>query len=29
MPGFDHPLCLQLDGIDRSGRFHVQRYQLL
>lgn len=29
MPGFASPLSLRLDGIDSSGRFHFQRYQLV
>ena len=29
MPGFASPLSLRLDGIDRRGRFHFQRYQLV
>ncbi|MGL4207444.1 MAG: ATP-binding protein [Aeromonadaceae bacterium] len=28
MPGFAAPLCVRLDGIDRTGRFHYQRYLL-
>ena len=29
MPGFSSPLNLRLADVDRTGRFHFQRYQLL